>query len=135
MENEVIRQLPAFPVAPGLDCGDDVLTQQSFKDECDINITLSRYGQGASLTPVQPWESIDFTGVHDFESAQAVLLDAQDAFDELPATVRERFGNDPSELLHFIGDAGNAEEARKLGLLADLVEPDPTLQPAATEAP
>lgn len=132
----LLSQLDDFDILDvGLDCGDEALTQQSFKDECDINITLARYGQGASLSPPVPWESVDFTGVHDFESAQAVLLDAQDAFDLLPATVRERFHNSPAELIHFISDDKNVSEARTLGLLADQVEPDATLQPDATAAP
>ena len=42
---------------------------------------------------------------------------AQQGFEQLPSAVRARFKNDPMELVAFVGDNRNAEEAVKLGLL------------------
>lgn len=93
-------------------------TQQSFKDECDINVIVERFG----LTGEMPGDlkmpvSGDFTGVTDFHSAMNLVVEAQDQFMRLPAEVRKRFGHDPAELIAFLGDEKNKDEAIKLGLV------------------
>lgn len=70
----------------------------------------------------------DFTdSPTDLQEAYNRILDAQVKFFELPATVRERFGNDPMQLLAFLSVPGNRPEAEKLGLV--------NVSPAAPAAP
>jgi phage internal scaffolding protein len=38
-------------------------------------------------------------------------------FNDLPSSIRSRFGNDPAAFLDFVNDEGNADEMIKLGLI------------------
>jgi hypothetical protein len=42
---------------------------------------------------------------------------AEEAFMAMPASVRSRFHNDAGELVNFVSDGRNREEAVKLGLV------------------
>jgi len=96
-------------------------TKQAMKAECDINILLKRYN--ATGVMPQPWKSPptpswgDFAEAPDYFEAQRMLLDAWQAFASLPSKVRNRFANDPGQLLAFVQDPKNREEAQALGLL------------------
>lgn len=96
------------------------MTQQQFKDECDINLMVKRFGglpvpgAGAAVGRYG-----DFSTAPDFFEAQQLVLRARAQFDSLPSAVRRRFDNDPAQLLAFVGDKSNLDEARELGLLAD----------------
>lgn len=101
----------------GLACLDESRTQQQFKEESDINNILERFGITGELpNDVKAPQSGDFTAVTDFHSALNVVRAAEEAFMEMPANVRKRFGNDPGEFMAFIHDPANIEESRKLGL-------------------
>lgn len=98
------------------------LTQQQFKDECDINTIVKQFGLTGKLPEagsVYAPTFGDFTEIEDFQSALHALQRASDAFMELPASVRERFNNDPARLVEFCSDARNADEIRALGLSKD----------------
>lgn len=97
---------------------DAVGAKQSFRDECDINTIVRRFG----VTGVAPMSGRmptygDFSGISDFQSAMEVVTAAREAFASLPAAVRERFANDPQRLLGFLGDEANRDEAIRLGLV------------------
>lgn len=100
------------------------MTQQSFKEECDINEIVRRFGLTGQLPEnVRVPVSGDFTGVSDFQTAMNAVTQAQEAFMELPANLRARFNNDPQRLMEFVADSGNIEEARKLGLVPPVAVP------------
>ena len=110
------RSVPARSTAFGA-TGED-LTQQSFKEDCDINTIVRRFGLTGQLPQdVRAPTYGDFTAVTDFHSAMNALREAQEAFMLMPAEVRERFRNDPGAFVDFCSDPANAEEARKLGLV------------------
>lgn len=121
----------------GLKCEDATLTQQQFRDECDINTIAEKYGlTGEMPTVTDPIYYGDFTGVFDYQTAMNQVVDAQRAFMTLPAKVRSRFDNDPQNLLTFLQDPENRREAEFLGILepSKPAEPPPAPPPAA-EAP
>lgn len=94
------------------------LTQQQFKEECDINEIVRRFGLTGQLPEVvRIPQSGDFTGITDFKSAMDAVIAAEAKFMELPAAIRQRFGHDPQRLIDFMEDDKNLEEARKLGLV------------------
>ena len=100
-----------------LDCGDETVTQQCFKDECDINILLAKFavtGQLPENVRVPPY--VDFEEAFDFQSSMNVIRAAEEAFNAMPAEVRGRFQNDPGRFLEFANDASNYDEALKMGL-------------------
>lgn len=97
-------------------------TQQHFKDECDIDRILKKYSEtGFLVSPLEPRRPAkwgDFSSVADYQSAMNRLAGVQEAFEALPSRVRERFRNDPMQMLAFLEDPANKDEAVKLGLVA-----------------
>lgn len=118
-----------------LECLDKSLTQQSFKDECDINVIVERFGLTGEMPQVRELgEYGDFTGIFDFQTAMNTIRQAQEAFDAWPAHIRARFHNQPQELLDFLADEENRPEAVKLGLVA-APPPQEATPPAEKAAP
>ena len=102
----------------GLHCEDATLTQQHFKDECDINNILRQF----NITGLLPESALsprygDFTGISDYHSALNQVIAAEDEFMRLPADLRARFANDPAQLIEFLENSDNKDEAIKLGLV------------------
>lgn len=106
-------------------------TKQEFKAEADINVIMKRYERTGVIEYVQKRspQYADVTG-RDYQEAMNLIADARTAFEELPATMRARFDNDPAELLDFIADEANREEAADLGLLT----PEATAKVKAAKA-
>lgn len=94
------------------------LTQQQFKDECDINNIMKSYQETGTISHLNPKAHIfgDFSDVKDFRESMELITYAQSQFDQLPAKVRSRFNNDPAELVEFCNHSSNLEEAISLGL-------------------
>lgn len=113
--------------------------KQSFKEECDINNIMRRFSVTGVLDHVnqrQPmWGEVPDL---DFAGAMAIVVDARERFEQLPALVRDRFNNDPAKLLEFIRDPANRDEGVKLGLFRPKEAPaapppvSPTGTPSAT---
>lgn len=122
---------------------EDNYTQQSFKEECDINTIVRRFGLTGQLPDnVRVPQYGDFTGVTDYQSALNAVMQADAQFMELPAKLREQFNNDPQELLAFMEDPNNLDKARELGLVnkppektRDAVQAIDELRTALTPAP
>lgn len=109
-------------------------TKQAFREDCDINVIVRRYAKAGVLPTEAPGASYgDFSTVGDYFDSMQLLLRTRERFEALPSLVRERFANDPSRMLAFVADAGNADEARKLGLLAPL--PPPKEEPSVVREP
>jgi len=107
----------------GLHCEDASLAQQHFKDECDINNILRQFNITGLLpeAPLSPRYG-DFTGIGDYHTALNQVIAAEDEFMSLPATLRARFDNDPAQLIEFLDNQENKDEAIKLGLVNPSVE-------------
>lgn len=102
------------------------MTQQQFKDECDINTIAKNFGlTGQVPTAVYAPTYGDFTDIEDFQGALHAIQAATDAFYELPASVRERFQHRPDALVAFCSDARNADEMAALGLTKSAPKPIP----------
>lgn len=111
-------------VFEGITFTDPTLAQQHFKDECDVNTILRKYETTGLLTHVANGTPSygDFSSVLEFQQAQNILIEAQDAFDALPASLRKRFDNDPVVMLEFIENPDNREEAEKLGFIKKSID-------------
>lgn len=108
-------------------------TKQSFKDECDINVIVSRFLKSGYLPPaVQEPRFGDVTGL-EFQSAMELIAGAESQFQALPSAVRSRFKNDPAAFLDFVGDPANGPELVEMGLAT---APEAPVEPVApVEAP
>lgn len=107
--------------------------KQSFKEECDINTIMEKFRVNG-IPPIAPLPNGygDFTGISDYQSAMNVIVAANEAFEEMPSKIRNRFNNDPREFVDFCTDENNKEELIKLGLLKK-IEAAP--QPPAPDVP
>lgn len=99
------------------------LTQQQFREECDVNRIVSRYRDTGMLPLPGPRAPVarygDFSNAPDFMEAQNIVLRARQQFDALPVKVRDRFNHDPLKFLEFVHDRKNLREANELGLLSE----------------
>jgi phage internal scaffolding protein len=73
----------------------------------------------------------DFTGIGDYHTALNQVIAAEDEFMSLPATLRARFENDPAQLIEFLDNPQNKDEAVQLGL----VNIKPAEMPQVVELP
>lgn len=118
----------------GLHCEDATLAQQQFKEECDINNIMEKFGM-TGLIPQNPLEPQygDFSGVYDYHTALNAISSAVEQFDALPATLRARFDNNPANLIDFMENPDNRSEAEKLGLVATPTYKNEVSDPVKTE--
>lgn len=115
----------------GLNCEDPSLAKQEFKDECNINTIVERFGLTGELPQVvNPPTYGDYTGIYDFQSAMNVIRTAQESFMELPAHVRAEFDNDPQKLLQSIEERDKGENRAKLERLG-ILDKLPAAEPPA----
>lgn len=107
------------PVVEGLRTSPVSLTQQHFKEDSDINVLIERFTHGGNLPQrnAEDYTFGDFSAV-DYQTALDTVMVANEQFGTLPAKVRDRFGNNPAKLLHFLQDENNREEAIGLGLVS-----------------
>lgn len=129
------------------------LVQPQFKHECDINknVKMTRDSEGNARTVVSVLPSSlppraskpvygDFTKYtpEKLMEAKNFILEAERQFNELPATIRERFANSPHKLVEFLSNDSNYDEAVKLGLankrepVKDVATPSQVVPPMAT---
>lgn len=112
---EVSKETSLVPVG-------ESMTQESFKDDSDINVIVERFGlTGKVPGDYQAPVSGDFRDTVDFKTAMDSVTAAQAKFMELPGALRYRFANDPQRLMDFLEDGANRDEAIRLGL----VQPPP----------
>jgi phage internal scaffolding protein len=98
--------------------GVEDMAHQSHKDECDIHKILNQYkktGILAHITQRQPLYA-DLPDASDYQRSLNVILEGHEAFATLPAVVRDRFQNDPSEFLAALGNPALRGELEALGV-------------------
>lgn len=103
------------------------LTKQSEKDRCDLKKIWKKHVAGQAIDHLN-WNAPkygDFSLVTDFQGAMNQLNAAEDNFNRLPSHIREDFHNSPHELLAFLDDPANADEAIELGFTGPSLEAQP----------
>lgn len=103
---------------PGITFYGESMTLQEFERECNINYIVDSFMSTGVLPNVddEPLYG-DFSNIGDFAAIQQSFVDTYAQFDALPSAVRKRFNNDPADLIAFINDSNNRDEAVKLGLI------------------
>lgn len=94
------------------------VTEQDHLDECDVNQIIKKYNAGEVITHICEFEHFygDMSG-DDFKLMMDTTLAARDKFMTLPSDIRQRFENNPEQLLRFMEDPANRGEAITLGLI------------------
>lgn len=93
-------------------------TQQSAKEETDVNAILKRYSKTGVITHVNEVKAAygDFSDVGTYQEAIDKVQNAMSEFMDLPANIRKEFHNDPANMVEFLEDPKNAKKAVELGL-------------------
>jgi phage internal scaffolding protein len=118
VRQQYVYDQDAASIESGLHCEDASLTQQHFADDCDINQILEKFNVTGQLptSPISPRYG-DFSGITDYHTAINAVMAAEEEFESLPAQIRARFDNEPAQLIDFLSDEKNRDEAIKLGLV------------------
>lgn len=112
----------------GLECKDPSLTVQSFAKDADLNVIAKRFGitDPAQLGSPDPAHFRDTTNDPELRDILELKRQVHDSYLSLSPKLRKRFRS-PAEILEFLEDPDNAQEAVRLGLL--------TTAPAADAGP
>lgn len=109
--------------------GGETMTQQHMAAETDINNIMKRYERDGIIEHFNQYQGEygDFTVMPDFHTAMNTIREADEMFLSLPASIRDRFDNDPAKFVDFATDKNNLAEMREMGLArkADGTPPQP----------
>lgn len=102
------------------------LTQQQFAEDCDINCIISKFTKTGLLTHVKESQGSygDFLKIPDYQTSLNLITQAQSDFNLLPPQLRSKFQNDPNNLINYLSQPQNQDEAIKLGLLPQKLSDD-----------
>lgn len=102
-----------------LDTGDQVVTKQSHKDECDIHNILRQYSRTGVIEHIAKGKASyeHLPDALDYQEALYIQHQAAEVFAQLPAAVRDSFRNDPGLFLAAFQDPAQEARLRDLGLL------------------
>lgn len=100
---------------------DESLAKQSFADECNINLIMARYEKTSILDHVNKYNGNyeSYENVQDYHSALCQVINARQAFDDLPSKIRARFNNDPGQFLAYANNPDNKPGMKELGLMPE----------------
>jgi hypothetical protein len=104
------------------------LTEQSHKNECDINLILAQFME-TGLMPNMKNNKPQYADVSDidFQNIQNQLANAKTLFEELPQHVKAQFDNEPFKFLQFAENPKNNQALVDMGL-ANAPENEPLAQ-------
>ena len=118
------------------------LTDQTFKDECDIHHIIDNFGQTGIVDSVGARDPAtlqygDTTLLPDYETACNLVANVTAEFGELPSKVRAEFNNDPRFLLEALGSTEPSVVARleELGLKQKVTNNSQPASPQSTTTP
>lgn len=103
------------------------ITQQQFKDDCDINKIMARFVKTGVLEHVRqnnPEGEYGFASSDTFRDSMEIVADANSMFESLPSAIRNEFENDPAKFLEFAENPENLPQMQEMGL-ANKLQPDP----------
>jgi phage internal scaffolding protein len=95
------------------------LTQQHYKEECDVINIIKRHDRNGIIEHVQRGQARygDFSEVADYREALDLVRDAQDEFMTIPSDIRKKFDNDPGKFYEFVSNPDNKEELKTMGFI------------------
>lgn len=91
------------------------LTDQQYKQECDLNFIVNQYVKTGTPIPQSPVSYADLTSVEDYQDALLTVSTYKTAFELLPAEERERFEGKVEKYLEFIVNPANLKESYEKG--------------------
>lgn len=119
---------------------DKGLTEQSHKDSCDIHNILKKYERTGIIEHTRKYEGqyMDFPDSIEFHDMMNRVAAAKSMFESIPASVRQKFHNDPGEFVDFMQDESNRDKIAEMGFSTEHlppVEPPQAAEPAQPASP
>jgi len=110
------------------------LTQQSAKDECDINQIIKSHSVRELVEQSENIQKAygDFSNIPDYQLSLNQVIQAEESFMALPSDIRSRFENSPLKFVEFARDPQNLPEMVKMGL-ATPRPPEPQDEPKKSD--
>ncbi len=101
-----------------LDCGKKGAAKQSFKEECDVNLVVSRFAETGLLTHVAAGvpQFVDASALGDYRTIIEQVRKVEEYFEGLPALVRSEFDNDAARFMDFLESGASAKDLEDLGI-------------------
>lgn len=114
---ELVRVRRDRKLCPTIDTGEG-LTEQSHKQECDINYILKDYARTGFIKHANQnaGQYDDVTAV-DFQSAMDTVANVKTMFENLPSGVRAEFNGRPEQFLEYVQNPANTEALAQRGIL------------------
>ena len=128
---------------PGIKFDQPSQTLQSFKDDADINCIIARFqNTGVLVDPTVPVSRTpqfgDYSDMPTYQEAQNVIVAANNAFNDLSAKIRERFGNNPAAYFDFVQSlkegSDDYAEAIRLGIIDKPLDRTPEVPSGSVES-
>ncbi len=128
---------------PGIKFDQPSQTLQSFKNDADINCIIARFeNTGVLVDPTVPVSRTpqfgDYSSMPSYQEAQNVIVAANNAFNDLSAKIRERFGNDPAAYFDFVQSLKEGSEdyaeAIRLGIIDKPLDRTPEVPSGSVES-
>lgn len=116
---------------PKIICG-PTRTKQAYKGKVDINQIVARHaktGMIDHLNSKRPFYG-DVSGLGGLQESIDKVREAEELFMQMSATIRKKFENNPVNMVKFLEDPKNREEAISLGMIKKPPEVPPN-PPAA----
>lgn len=110
------------------------MTNKLLGFDTDINNIVAGFTRGVPLSIASDSPGKVFMTAEEYQNSVFKLARAKSMFEELPSKLRQRFHNDPKEMLGFLSDSKNDDEAIKLGLKVKPVEVQPIKVDVVTPA-
>lgn len=97
----------------------DSLTQQHFKEECEVINIIKKHDRNGIIEHVQRGQARygDFSEVHDYREALDLVRNAKEEFMAIPSDIRKKFDNDPGKFYEFVSNPDNKEVLEKMGFI------------------
>lgn len=95
------------------------MTDQQFAEDCDVNNIIDRFMKTGQINHLSSQQGVyaDVSEIPDLQGATIIVQEANNLFNELPSDIREKFKNNPIEMMEWLSEPKNTEEAVKLGLM------------------
>ncbi len=112
-------------------------TKQSFRDEVNINSIIRRFERNGMVTHLNKTAPFfgDVSGITGYQDAMNKVIEAKQLFMKMSPDVREKFKNNPENMIQYLSDDKNKEEAIKLGIIKKPIEPPKPQTPKPTPTP
>lgn len=100
--------------------GEKTMTEQSHKEDVDINQIMARAMRGEQSEYMQQNQGRygDVSPIQ-YHQAQIIMADARSLFEGMPAKIRNKFDNNPEKFLKYVQDDKNKSEMIELGMITN----------------